>query len=382
MTHIVFEQHDKIVMQKLSSLPTQSSVEEFLNKFVSSEVAEVCLLLANMEETSLRTINHIRVMIEEAEVVLHNQQCKLFVVLLHFPPTQFSQHHYPILFLKGWDHTYLDTITHSNDKCVVDLHDWLSRCCFPAKELKANHSDTLLQNLHHFLPQTISIICARVCFGKKDDSSFNSTMNAVDRRKALWTLLFDKGLGDILCIKFRAYWTPKVMMEYLKSAAIHSKQREFAVSITDFIHTQVMAFFTDFCVYILSKANENFNLDIAYAAELDNPTHKLFLDLFKSLPVPELSELSLKSNNLSPLQSSVQHPQFPFFTHVYSLMEKQVELTSESANLRLDFYTHRSYSINSSSPTNLDAKLNDLVNDVLADLNLQLKVSIHRLSVL
>ena len=42
---------------------------------------QVCLLVVNMQETSRQVVNHLRIMIEEAEM-LSPQQTKLFVMLL------------------------------------------------------------------------------------------------------------------------------------------------------------------------------------------------------------------------------------------------------------------------------------------------------------
>lgn len=383
VANLVFEKTDKLVVHKLSNLLSQSSVQELLMEFVSSEEAEVCVLLANMQETSCKTVNHIRVMIEEAELRTREQLCKVFVLLLHFPPAQFFQHCYPALFLKGWDHAYLDTVAHSTVKGVVDIQDWFFKCCFPAEELNPNDPDTLLQALSELLPQTISVISARVYFGNRSDGSFNSNMNATQRSNALKTLLFDRGLGSVLCEKFRAYWKPKVMAEYLERAATFCKQRESTLNITDSIQTQVKSLFMDFCVYMLTRINENFNLDVIYAEE-SSTIHKLFLAVFKVFPVPKLSQLNLLSNNLPTLQLPVHCPRFPFFALIYTLMEKQVELSVEAANLQLDLltdHTHQDRPMDSLAvappPNNPGAKLQALVEAVLGDLEPQLKVRLH-----
>ena len=370
------------MVHKLSNLLSQSSVQELFREFISSEEAEVCVLLANMQETSCKTINHIRVMIEEAELRTREQHCKMFVLLLHFPPAQFFQHCYPALFLKGWDHAYLDTLAHSTVRGVVDIQDWFFKCCFPAEDMNPDEPDTLLQALSQILPQAISVISARVYFGNKHDRSFNSAMNATQRSNALRTLLFDQGLGDVLCEKFRAYWKPKLMAEYLEKAATFSKQRESTLNITDSIQTQVKTLFMDFCVYMLSRANENFNLDVIYAEESSSAIHKLFLQVFRIFPVPKLSQLNLLSNNLPALQPPSHCPRFPFFSLIYALMEKQVELSVEAANLQLGILTDHAHqerpvdSLASPPPSNNPgAKLEAMIEAVLTDLEPQLNVS-------
>ena len=379
VANFIIEKTDKLMMHKLSILPSQTSVQQLLREFVSSEVAEVCVLLANMHETSCKTINHIRVMIEDAEVKANDQQSKLFVLLLHFSPSQFFQHCYPALFLKGWDHIYLDSVAQNTSNSVVVIHDWFLKCCFPAEELNTKDQDTLKNALIQLLPQAISVISSRVIFRDKGDGSFNSKMDATLCNDALQRLLFEKGLGDILCDKFCAYWKPKVMTEYLEKAATFSKQRESILNMTDFIQTQVTALFMEFCVYVLTKANESFNLDLLCNDETSSGSiQELFLRIVLAFPT-SLSNMDYK---LPALQPPVHNPQFPFFTHIYSLMEKQVELTRETAELQPDLLANPSLEsvwVNVPSvslpPKSLDYKLHTLVKAVVADLETQLNVS-------
>ena len=384
MADYVFKETDKLIMHKLSNLLSQSSVEELLKDFVSSDTAEVCVLLANMQETERKTLNHVRVMIEEAELA-PAQRCKMFVLLLHFPPNQFFQHCYPSLFLKGWDHCYLDSLAHSTVEGVVDIQDWFFKCYFPVEKSspRGQGKDTLLQTLTELLPQAILIMSARVTFGNKKDVSFNSSMSASQRIKALQILLFDRGVGIVLCKKFQAYWDPEVMAEYLERATTFSKQRESTLSITDTIQSQFKALFMDFCVYMLAKANENFNLDIIYTENSVSPTHKLFLDIFMTLEVPKLQYLNVLSNNLPRLQPLVQKPHFPFFIYVYQQMEKQVELSEESTNLEMDLLSNYHLGKGRRPPGDGPAvKLQVLVEAVLTDLGPKLQVSIYTSGIL
>ena len=383
MANLVFEDTDKLVIHKLSSLLSQSSVQELLRDFVVSETAEVCLLLANMQETSLKTINHIRLMMEEAELLrAHKQSTKVFVLLLHFPPALFFRHCYPSLFLKGWDHCYLDTIAHSTVEGVVDIKDWFYKCCFPSQEANPDKPDGLFKALMHLLPQAIPVISARVYFGNKKDASFNSFMNATQRSEALKKLLFDCEIGQVLCEKFCAYWKPRVMAEYLERAATFSKQRESTLNITDSIQTQFKALYLDFCVYMLTRANENFNLDIIFAENSSPSLRKLFIDIFRVFPTPKLNQLNLLSNNLPLPQPSLHCPRFPFFGCVCGLMEKQMEVSGEAANLQVDMLAEKvqepvmdSLSVGY-APSNPADKLQALVNAIMVNMEPIMNVSI------
>ena len=68
LSEVVFSKLDKLALCKLSSIQTQSSVQELLRSFIRSPSQQVLLLLANMQEVGRDIINHLRVMMEEVEV--------------------------------------------------------------------------------------------------------------------------------------------------------------------------------------------------------------------------------------------------------------------------------------------------------------------------
>ena len=159
-------------------------------------------------------------------------------------------------------------------------------------------------------------------------------MNAAQRSNALNTVLFERGLGRVLCKKFRAYWNPKVMLEYMERAAAFSKQRESTLNITYSIQTKFKALFIDFCVYMLTRANDNYNLDIIYADEISSSIRKLFMDIFEVFPVPKLDELGSLSAVPTLFQNSVHASRFPFFSFVHDAIENEVEKSQK--HLKLD----------------------------------------------
>ena len=370
VSKLVFEDPDRLFICKLSMVQSQNSLEELLRSFISSKTAEICLLLANMQETSSKTINHIRIMIEEAELTIYQQSTKMFVLLLHFPPINLFQQCYPALFLKGWDHCYLDALAHSSEKGVVDIQDWFLKCIFPSKNPKLSDSDALLRVLQDILSQAISVLSARIYFGNKGDDSFNSEMNATQRSQALQKLLFDCGIGAVLCEKFRSYWTRKVMIEYLEKAAMFCTERESTLSVTESIQTQFSALFVDFCVYMLTHINKNFNLDIIYAEDCSPIIRRLFLDILKIFPVPKLNQLNSLSNDLPKHHPRSHSSKFPFFNFIFNLLEDQMELSVEFVNRQLDLL----HDPNNASCTVSD-KLHAFVPAMLQDLVSQKDVS-------
>ena len=292
-----------------------------------------------MQETSRQVVNHLRIMIEEAEL-LSMQSAKLFVFLLHFPPAQFFTPCYPSLFLKGWDYCYLDTIAHSAVQGVVDIRDWFWRCCFPKEAPLPPERDSLVLALKGILPEAIPILSSRVFFGSSPEGSFNRPMSGSQRSETLRELLFKKGVGKVLCERFRSYWKPAVMAEYLEKAAMFTKDHESTLNITDSVQTAFKSLFFDFLVYLLSRVNEEFNIDVLFDADCTPAVQELFLGILRVFPLPKLTQLSVLSTSL-PVPASDHSPRFPFFKVVCEAVERIVEQSHEDTNVQLDLLQER-----------------------------------------
>ena len=291
---------------------------------------QVCLLVVNMQETSRQVVNHLRIMIEEAEM-LSPQQTKLFVMLLHFPLAQIFDHCYPSLYLKGWDHYYLDTVAHSEVPGMVDIREWLWQCCFPTQIPLPSEKDSVMVALKDILLKAISILSSRVFFGSSQDGSFNRPMNGSQRSKALKELFFEKGVGRVLCERFRSYWKPAVMTEYLERAARFTEDHESMLNITDSVQTMFMSLFFDFLVCMLSQINEEFNIDILFDSDCTPAVQELFLDILRVIPLPKLSQLQILSTSI-PAPTQDHSPKFPFFKVVCEAVERIVEHSHNKTN--------------------------------------------------
>lgn len=350
LEELVYAETDKVMLYKLSSILSQMVVQDLVKNFLESETAEVCLLVVNMQETSKEIVNHVRIMIEEAEIQFKpkKQTTKIFVLLLHFPPAKFFHPCYPSLFLQGWDLCYLDTLAHSAIKGVVDIRDWFWQCCFPQQSSQVlEDDDALLQALHEMLPQAIPILASRVFFGSRQNGSFNSPMNGLERDEALKMLLFEKGkegttVGKVLCERFRSYWKPSVMAEQLERAAVFSRNRESTLNITESIQTNFKSLFFDFLVYIVSRINANFNIDIIFNNDCTPAIEDLFLEILRVFPIPRFSQINLLSNHIPQPKPLVYAPRFPFFQLVCEIIEKVVEESREDANVGLDIISDES----------------------------------------
>ena len=319
---------------KLSNIPSQSHVLELLRSFVHSDEAEVLVLVVNMQEIQKQVINHIRIMIEEEEALLlkENRKQKLFLLLLHFPPSKFANACYPSLFLRGWDHYYLDTVAHSTATGVIDIRQWFWDCCIPTEALPSPEEDSLVQTLKEILNEAIPILASRVFFGIVSNGHFNTRMSGSKRTKILKTLLFEKGVGDVLCERFRSYWKPSVMSEYLEKAVAFTRSKDSTLNITDLIHTTFKSLFFDFLVYMISRINEDCNIDVLFLPSCTPATQWLFLDIVGVFKIPKLSELKVRSTHPQVGQEASYLPQFPFFKTVSGEMERLVEDSREEAN--------------------------------------------------
>ena len=326
-----------LIMCKISIGHSQSKLENLLTNFWESH-AQLLLLIANMQEISKKMINHLRILIEEAERQKTNHN-KLIVLLLHFPPVMFFDHCYPSLFLQGWDHHYLDTIAHGTltsvgVKAVVDIKHWFDQCCFGKSTSLTD--DQMLKTLEGMLPEAIPVIASRALFSSHNNGMFSRPMDAGKRTKALEKLLFEMSIGKVLATKFCTYWKPSVMIEEMERVISFMYKHESTLNITDSIQTIFRSLFFDFLVYMVTKMNEEFNIDVLFEEDCPETILTLFQNILEVLPVPDLSRLRILSVHLRKDYSikKATIPKFPFFSHVCGAIEDVIEECKEEVNQR------------------------------------------------
>ena len=295
---IVYCDLSELVVCKLEGAQSQRSIKESLKTFMESDKM-VMFLLANMQEVSRNTVNHLRVMIEEEEAIAkESSRPKLFLLVLHFPPSMFFTACYPSLFLEGWDHYYLDTIAHGLSIGIVDSVKWFYMSCIPSEQNTSSVEDPFFKMLKHLLHQSIPHVVSRLSFGSDYSTRrpFNQKMTPLARSKALQRL-FDTEVGDALCHHFQSYWKAEVMTEYLHRAVKFTQAGKTTLNITDSIHSIMKSHFLDFVVYMVDYMNDNYNLDIFFSRKSTEEVKQLFLDLTRCLPIPQkLSKLKVLSS--------------------------------------------------------------------------------------
>ena len=297
------------------------------------------LLIANMREITVKMINFLRVLIEQHENLLPIDEHKLVLIVLQLPQS-FSRC-YPVLFLNGWDHFYLDSLTTDVQvpgipkalQNVVDI-----RQCFCTALGILNESDTFSLNLQPFLEEAIPVISSRVIVGSSG-SWYNTPMSVSTRQAYLKRLLIkdDTGtctsIGEAICHLFQKYWDSKAITKFLQSASHFTFCNLSTLSITNYIQTKIKALFFEFAVYILWKINEDCNLDTYL------PQHniaELFAGVINNLfpKLPTLSSLSYVCQNLAtPTNKGFK---FPFFGMLYHYLEEVLdgcqEIVSKTVN--------------------------------------------------
>ena len=332
LNELVFSDTEQLVVQKLSTMTTFTNVSELLKSFANHPTQKTVLVIVNMQETTRDVVNHLRIMIEEAESQSSDKK-KVYTLLLHFPSSKVVTHCYPAMFVQGWDFHYLDILGCSPKEVIIDIRDWFRQCC--SSSLSSDCS--LVTQLSSLLREAIAFIAAHMFFGSHIKSSFNRPMSLPERISSLEKLFFDKGVGDILCERFNSYWKPSVMVEYLERAAVLAQQQDTSLSVIDSLQAIFKSLFFDFLTYMVYKMNEGMNIDVVFNHECTPEISDLFLKVLKVYPIPKLSELKTllianDSSNFTICDVNFSPPKFPFFCSVSSVVEKLVDQSRRDFN--------------------------------------------------
>ena len=345
----IFTQLDLLSICKVTSGHSQGKLE----KMFANSNHQVLLLIANMQELTKKMVNHLRIMIEEAESRMENKS-KLFVLLLHFPPLMFFNPCYPSLFLQGWSHHYLDAIacgilTTEGVKSVVDIKSCFYHCCFSGSLSEpADEEGRMLEALSELFPEAIPIIASQVAFICESNGNLFE-LNASQRTELLEWFFKNTGesncsgdvegrdsIAQILTAKFCKYWTPELMVEQIEHVSRSMYAQDSTLNITDSIQSIVRAAFFDFLVYMFNRISEDHIIDIS--EEDGSPVvckDQLFLTLLREIRVPELAQLKSLSATIGLQQEHKKAKcvlKFPLFKYVWEILDKMIDESREDFN--------------------------------------------------
>ena len=347
--------HDDLGVLKIHKITPDTlhgEIEKQVQTFSESMDHTIFLIIANMQDVTLKMINHLRILVEQKENESLNDD-KLIVFLLQFPQgQQFFTRCYPALFLSGWDHFYLDSLTtdfsvHGLPRPLQNVVD--IRQCFRVALCIASSDDSVSLSLEPLLKEAIPVISPRVIVGSTN-KIYNKPMSVKERQKLLKKLLLKDTLeeeeqwectylGKSLCFLFAQYWDNVTVTKFLQAAASFSYRYQSTLSITSYIQTRIKALFFEFIVYMLWKINENCNLDCYEFSDSSSTiiVEELFGSITKSLLVPSLSFLPHACHALPPPEN--KGFKFPFFGMVYHCLEEMLDCCQEIVNKKMSSKT-------------------------------------------
>ena len=307
------------------TVSTYHSERSFLDKlhhFYDSGEDHVLILKMNMQETSMKSINHVRMMIEDVENQ-HAPSDKIAVLLLHFPSSMFSEGSYPSLFQTGWSHYYLDSVSINEEKCAVNTEQWLKQCCFANDYFTYGIRSSLLGLLQQSMPSIPPLLASKLqihaCVGPTSHHSGISS-----QMRFFVQLLQEKGFGKILCSKFLRYWDPSLFAAYLHKAATITYRRESSVSMTVVIQNLIHGKFVEFITYVVSVMVDSQSLHVIFEPKCPPSVLALFQELVSAMDAPEFSKLrQLNIIHRSAGSKTSKHKRwlFPF----YGMLSKIVD---------------------------------------------------------
>ena len=325
----------------------QEKLNFFLGQFFNSDCNNVLLLSADMNKLSKDTINHTRLLIEEAEHMQSLKASKIIFLVLHFPTNMFYSHCYPSIFLRGWRHIYMDMIGQT-ETTSTDVEEWLRICLLPSsKNPSDDHEpvsfvqDSILTSwIKEWLPMisnSIHLQCTESFPGSR-------------KVKECWSdLLFKVKADSVIKSRFNTYWQQNTMYELSLQAANYAITYQSTCTLSSTIEATIQSSFKNFVLFFLSVINQNMTMHTVLSQmdeEKERPGDVVqpFLRLLSVLHLPKsLKEIRLKltvlkhQDTLSSDRKSLV-PQFPFFPIVFETIEALVNkaLSSIARPLELD----------------------------------------------
>ena len=348
----VYDDLKALKIYKISPGDLEGEIQKQVQTFLESTVHIIFLIIANMKDVTVKMINHLRIIVEQKENESLNSE-KLIMFLLQFPQEQqLFTHCYPVLFLSGWDHFYLDSLT--TDISVPGLPKSLQnvvniRQCFHVALGIPNTDCSISLSLEPLLEEAITVTSPRMVIGTTG-GVYNKPMSIIARRTLLKKLLIKDisqqqekpqslctPVGEAICFLFTQYWDNVTVAKFLQDAAHFTFCHQSTLGITSYIQTRIKALFFEFIIYMLWVINQDCNLDCYdFSDSCSNTTIlELFGGIIKSLffKLPSLSLLPHACHTLHPPENKGFH--FPFFGLVYHNLEQILDGCQQTINKKL-----------------------------------------------
>ena len=340
---VIYEDLKSLKMVQVSPDTPEGEICREITSFIDNAEQKVFVLIANRQDITIEMVNYLRIAIEQKESRSTIFDEKLYVLLLHFPQVQFFNCCYPALFLNGWDHFYLDSLTTDIRvegipkplRNVVDIKQ-----CFCIALGISDSDDALSLHLEPLLEVAIPVISSRVITGSSQ-GEYNKTIKVSARQLQLRKIFFINNnctpIGEAFCSLFHKYWDNKTVIKFLKDAANFTFRHQSTLSITSYIQTRIKALFFEFVIYVLWMINQDCNLDTLFSVKLAKPfemVQNVFSSVIKTMfkKLHSLKTLPHICRRLNPPEDKMF--QFPFFSMTYHYVEELIDVCHEIVNKR------------------------------------------------
>ena len=334
---------DSLYTYTITTSTSQEKLNSSLKEFFSSSCT-VMLLLADMNKLSKDTINHSRILIEEAEQSLKSLTVpKSVFLILHFPSNMFYSHCYPSIFLRGWRHIYMDMIGQNKTLASTDVEEWLKICL-----LHQNTDETLEPiEIVSFVPDSTLNLWIKEWLPMISNSiPVHCTTDFPGEReiKECWNdLLFEVKVDGVIKKRFNTYWQQSTMYELSLQAANYAITYQSTCTLSSTIGTTIQSSFKNFILFFLSVINHNMAMQTVLSHK--EVCIKPFLQILSVLNLPKsLEEIRLelaviKHQIISSSDRKNLVPQFPFSPVIFELVDALMNKALSSITKPLELVT-------------------------------------------
>lgn len=305
----------------ITNSTSQKKLNDFLKTFFSSPQRQVLLMLADMNKLHKGTINHTRLLIEEAERT-ELSRTKMVVLVLHFPTNMFYRHCYPSIFLRGWQHIYMDMVGRARKDFNTDVEKWLRVCLLQSDDESEINTQSFVDDttMTAWIREWLPMISKSITINPSNDFPANKKI------KECWdSLLFRFGAGDVIKERFNTFWQHSTMYELSLQAANYAMTYQSTCTLSCTIETIIQSSFKNVVLYFLSIISNNMAIH-TLLGRCQN-TEKPFRKILKIFPIPKSLQqikLELSALNFQKIPAgnkAVTSPHFPFFPFTFDVIE-------------------------------------------------------------
>ena len=148
-----------------------------------------------------------------------------------------------------------------------------------------------------------------------------------DKRKYyFFQLLNEKGLGEILCLKFQEYWNPSLYAAYLRDTSEIIYKRKSSVSMTVLMQNLVFEKFLEFVTYMVSLMIDSQSIYLLFEPNCSLDTLIIFKEIVSSMDLPPFSKLTQLNiiSRRAPKTKKKKQGKFPFYCMISQALETQI----------------------------------------------------------